>query len=132
MEASALLCRSSLANRVAAKHRETLRAARKTLLFSPSRKQVHKETISGISVILVRFYFLGRAVKTSSVLLGKCHVSHRCLRGCSWYRNRILYFCGSLMLPSYSVSLTGQKHLFLLVSLTSELTQGTAAQKVTC
>lgn len=83
VEASALPCRSSSAIRLAAKHRETLRAALKTLLSSPSRKQVCGETISGegivrISVLLVRFHFSGKAVKTSSVLICKCHCSHRC------------------------------------------------------
>lgn len=77
MEASALLCRNSFAVRLAAKPRETLRVALKTLLSSPSRKRVHGETISGelivsINIILVRFPFSGRAVKTSSVLLCRC------------------------------------------------------------
>lgn len=84
--ASALLCRSNLAIRLAAKHRETLRPVLKTLLSSPRRKQVGGETISGeqivrISVFLVRFPFSGKAVKNSSVLLCKCHVSHGCFRG---------------------------------------------------
>lgn len=77
VEASALPCRRSSAIRLAAKHRETLRAAPKPLLSSPSRKQACGERTVRISVLLVRFHFSGKAVKTCSVLLCKCHPSHR-------------------------------------------------------
>lgn len=80
MEASALLCRSSSAIRLAERHGEPWGAALNTP-SSPSGKRLCGEMISGEQtarhgcgsvLFIVRFSLPGGAVKSFSVLLGKC------------------------------------------------------------